>query len=472
MVKVFAIYLLLAGVPVIGIVVLLGLGQTLQAPVSPASDVSGWQGNAAAGAALMPHLNTLLLQIVVILTTARLVGGLFRKIHQPQVVGEMAAGIILGPSLLGWLAPGVYGALFPAESLGFLSALSQIGLILFMFLVGLELDLRALRGQGRTALLTSHTSIVFPFFLGALLAFTLYPRLAPGGVRFDHFALFMGAALSITAFPVLARILGERNMLQSKVGVVAIACAAIDDVTGWCILAGVVLLVRAGAGGSLWTTVLGSAAYIALMLFGARRFLSRFAVPLAGNLQNGGRGAQQLLALLLILLLLSAWVTESLGIHALFGAFLAGVVMPKEDRLVSVLAGKLEDVAVVLLLPIFFAFNGLRTSLGLLNSPEMWLTCLLIVVAAVAGKFGGSTLAARATGLTWREAGAIGVLMNTRGLMELVLLNIGLDIGVISPVLFTMLVVMALVTTFMTSPALEWVYFARVRPHAYPPASL
>lgn len=291
-------------------------------------------------------------------------------------------------------------------------------------------------------------------------------------MRFDHFALFMGAALSITAFPVLARILGERNMLQSKVGVVAIACAAIDDVTGWCILAGVVLLVRAGDGGSLWTTVLGSAAYIALMLFGARRFLSRFAVLLAGNLQNGGRGAQQLLALLLILLLLSAWVTESLGIHALFGAFLAGVVMPKEDRLVSVLAGKLEDVAVVLLLPIFFAFNGLRTSLGLLNSPEMWLTCLLIVVAAVAGKFGGSALAARATGLTWREAGAIGVLMNTRGLMELVLLNIGLDIGVISPVLFTMLVVMALVTTFMTAPALEWVYFARARPHAYPPASL
>ncbi len=454
-------YLVLVGAPVIGVLVLLQFGQGVRAPAAVGGAPGLSLDDSSAG---MPHLTILLLQIAVILAAARLVGWLFRKIHQPQVIGEMVAGILLGPSLLGWLAPGVYTTLFPVDSLGFLSALSQIGLILFMFLVGLELDLKLLRGQGHTALLTSHVSILFPFFLGTLLALYLYPRLSDNSVRFDHFALFMGAAMSITAFPVLARILTERNMLQSKVGVIAIACAAVDDVTGWCILAGVVLLVRAGeSAGSLWFTVAGSAAFILFMIFVAQRIFARF----TALYEKRKHVSKNMLALLLVVMLLSSWTTETLQIHALFGAFLAGVIMPKQSEFIADISHKLEDVAVVLLLPIFFAFNGLRTSIGLLNSPEMWLFCLLIILVAIVGKFGGSTVAARATGVPWREASAIGILMNTRGLMELVLLNIGLDIGVISPALFAMLVIMALVTTFMTAPVLEWIYFARLRPRAF-----
>ncbi|HEX8695919.1 MAG TPA: cation:proton antiporter [Longimicrobium sp.] len=408
----------------------------------------------------MTDLLLLLVQVGVIVAAARLVGVLFRRIRQPQVMGEMVAGILLGPSLLGWAAPAVSERLFPAGSLGLLGAISQVGLLIFMFLVGLELDPRLLRGRSRTAVVTSHASIAVPFVLGAALALFLYPRLSDDGVRFGGFALFMGAAMSVTAFPVLARILTERDLLGTRVGAVALACAAVNDVTAWWILAGVVALVRSGAGGPpLWATLGGSAAFILLMLFVARR-------PLAGlerwYARRGEVLTQDMLAAILLVVLASAWTTEALGIHALFGAFLAGAVMPRGEGFVHALSEKLEDLTVVLLLPLFFAFTGLRTRVGLLEGMEMWAFCGVIVVVAIAGKWGGSAVAARATGMGWREAGAIGVLMNTRGLMELVILNIGLDIGVISPALFAMLVLMALATTFMTSPLLELVYPARL----------
>lgn len=407
----------------------------------------------------MHFLLTLIVQIAVILAAARLVGWVFRRIHQPQVVGEMVAGILLGPSLLGWLAPGVSAALFPAESLGYLNALSQIGLVLFMFLIGLELDPKLLRGHGHAALVTSHVSIVAPFFLGAALALYLYPRLSDASVSFTGFALFMGAAMSITAFPVLARILTERNLLRTKVGALTIACAAIDDVTAWCILALVIAVVRADEVHlPFWITIVGSVLYVGIMLLAVRGGLKR----LEAFYRSRGRLTQDMTAVILLLVLASAFTTEWLGIHALFGAFAMGAVMPKNHDFVHELSQKLEHVTVVFLLPLFFAFTGLRTSIGLVQGAEMWLYGGIVLLVAVAGKFGGSTISARVTGLSWREAGALGVLMNTRGLMELVILTIGLELGVISPALFAMMVVMALVTTFMTTPLLEWIYPVRL----------
>ncbi len=412
----------------------------------------------------MPDLVTLLLQIIVILATARALGWILRRIHQPQVIGEMIVGILLGPSLLGWLAPDLSVSLFPAESLGFLGALSQIGLLLFMFLVGLELDPQILRGRGRATIGISLTSIVAPFCLGAVLALYLYPRLSDGGVTFVNFALFMGAAMSITAFPVLARILNERRMLRTRLGTVTIASAAVDDVAGWMILALVVLLVRAtGQEASLGWMLAGLLSYILVMLFGVRRLLKR----LISRFEKKGAITQDLVAIILLVVLASSWMTEWLGIHALFGAFVAGAIMPKNHNFGQAITEKFSDTAVVLLIPLFFAFTGLRTSIGLVSGMEMWLDFLLIFAVAVLGKFGGAAAAARLAGMSWREASAIGVLMNTRGLLELVILNIGLDLGVLSPTLYAMMVLMALGTTFMTAPLLEWIVFGRWRPGTY-----
>jgi Kef-type K+ transport system membrane component KefB len=407
----------------------------------------------------MLNLFQLVLQIAVILVAARVVGFLFQKINQPQVMGEMVAGILLGPSLLGWLAPGISAALFPPVSLAYLNALSQVGLVVFMFVVGLALNPSELHGYGHAAVLTSHVSIVAPFCLGGLTALYLYPRLSDDGVTFTGFALFMGAAMSITAFPVLARILTERGLVRSRMGTLAIACAAVDDVTGWCILAYIVVLVRVThASRSAWVTIGGSILYVLVMLFVVRRLLPAF----ERAFRKRGELSDNLVAVIVVLVLVSALATEWLGIHLLFGAFLIGAIMPKTPDFVSYLLHKFESVTVVLLLPLFFAFTGLRTRIGVGGGRAIWFYSALVIVVAITGKLGGSMFAARLAGMPWREAASLGILMNTRGLMELVILNIGLDIGVISPAMFSIMVLMALVTTFMTTPLLEWVYPARL----------
>ena len=407
----------------------------------------------------MLDLFQLVLQIAVILVAARLVGFLFQKIHQPQVMGEMVAGILLGPSLLGWLAPGVSAALFPPASLSYLNALSQVGLVVFMFVVGLALNPSDLQGYGHAAVLTSHVSIVAPFCLGGLTALYLYPRLSDDGVTFTGFALFMGAAMSITAFPVLARILTERGLLRSRMGTMAIACAAVDDVTGWCILAYIVVLVRVThAARPAWVTIAGSLAYVLIMVFVVRRILPAF----EREFRKRDRLSDNLVAVIVVLVLVSALATEWLGIHLLFGAFLMGAIMPKTPEFTHYLLHKFESVTVVLLLPLFFAFTGLRTRIGVGGGRAIWFYSAIVIVVAITGKLGGSMFAARLAGMPWREAASLGILMNTRGLMELVILNIGLDIGVISPAMFSIMVLMALVTTFMTTPLLEWVYPTRL----------
>ncbi|WP_437666572.1 cation:proton antiporter domain-containing protein [Sorangium sp. So ce1182] len=399
-------------------------------------------------------LTRFLIQAFLIIACARLVGLVARKLEQPMVIAEVTAGILLGPSLFGWIFPDASAVVFATESLPLLKLVSEVGLIVFMFLIGLELDPKLLRGRGHASVLISHTSIVLPFAMGGLLALYLYPRLSASTVPFASFTLFMGVAMSITAFPVLARILTDKRLLGTKVGALTITCAAVDDVTAWCVLAFVVSIARStGLVGAVWTTFF-ALAYIAGMMFLVRPFLARL----------GERGAskeglsQDLVAITLLLLLVSSWTTEMIGIHPLFGAFMLGAIMPKGTGFAKSLAEKLEDFAVVFLLPLFFAFSGLRTHIGLLNSADGWVMCGLIIVVACAGKFGGSAVAARITGLNWREASAIGILMNTRGLMELIVLNLGLDLGIISPKLFTMMVLMALVTTFMTSPLLRWIY--------------
>jgi len=405
----------------------------------------------------MPIENVLLLltvEIAVIIAASRLLGLLFRRLHQPQVIGEIVAGILLGPSLLGWLAPEFTAVLFPQQALPYLKILSEYGVFFFMFLVGLELDPLLLRGRGRAAVVISHVSIVAPFFLAVLLALFLYPRLSPASVSFLSFALFMGAAMSITAFPVLARILIERDLLKTKVGAVTLTCAAVDDVTAWCLLAFVVATVRAtGLQQALMTTGL-ALLYITAMFVLVRPLLDRF----RSQYDYSGRLSQNMVAMVFILVLISAAVTDLIGIHAIFGAFMLGAMMPKEGGFVRELTEKVEDFAVVFLLPVYFVYTGLRTQIGLLDSMDLWLTCLLIIGAATLGKFGGGAAAARLTGLSWREASALGVLMNTRGLMELIILNIGLDLGVISPPLFAMMVIMAIVTTVTTTPVLAAIY--------------
>ena len=403
----------------------------------------------------MASFKLLVLQIGTILIVARLVGWLFGKLHQPRVVGEMVAGILLGPSLLGWLAPDISSSLFPPESLGYLNSLSQIGLLLFMFLVGLELDLAHLRELGRAAVITSQVSIIAPFVLGALFAVFLYPRLSDPSVTLTGFVLFMGAAMSITAFPVLARILTERDMLRTRVGSVAITCAAVDDVTAWCILAGITVIVRSSSLQlPLWLTLGGLAAFIMFMLLVARRGLRK----LATLYEKRGHLTQDLIAVILLVVLAAGWITETLGVHALFGAFLAGIVMPRHPKLSQELSQRLEAIVVVLLLPLYFALTGLRSSFFLITGAEMWFYCGAIIVLAVVGKLGGSLVSARVNGMSWRESAAVGVLMNTRGLVELVILNIGLDLGILSPALFSIMVLMALVTTLMTTPLLAWIY--------------
>jgi Kef-type K+ transport system membrane component KefB len=396
-------------------------------------------------------LSVLLLQIIVILFVARVVGYLFSRIGQQAVIGEITAGIILGPSLLGWLLPGVSGFLFPLASLANLQLLSQIGLVLFMFIIGMELDIKTLKSRASEAVLVSHVSIVFPYFLGVGLAYFLYTSFAPAHIAFVPFALFMGIAMSITAFPVLARILKERNMTKTASGSMAIICAAIGDVTAWCILPFVIAISRAGDVSNAWFAILLTGIYVLFMLLVVKPVLQKLSERYFtnGNIHNA------FTALIFLTLLASAYIAELIGIHALFGAFLAGAIMPTNISLRTIFTERIEDVSTFLLMPLFFAFTGLRTQIGLLNDSHLWLICVLIITLAVAGKFIGSSLAAKITGQSWKDSLSIGALMNTRGLMELIVLNIGYDLGILKPEIFTMMVFMALATTFMTAPALN-----------------
>lgn len=395
-----------------------------------------------------------LIEVLIVIGFSRLVGLGCRWIKQPLVIGEIIAGIMLGPSLLGLVAPGVAAALFPAEAVPFLEVLSQIGLIFFMFLIGLELNPKYLSGQLEVAILISHVSILVPFSLGTLLALLLYPLVSNASVSFTAFSLFLGAAMSITAFPVLARIITESNLQKTRLGTLALTCAAVDDVTAWCVLAVAIAVAHTNTITGAFPTIVYSFLYIAFMVTVGRWFLKR----LATYYERRGRLNQIVLAWIYMGVVASALITELIGIHLIFGAFLLGAVMPKNEGLVRELAQKTEDFVLIFLLPVFFAYSGLRTQIGLLNSPDLWLLCAAVVGVAIVGKYVGTYIAARVSGIENREASALGWLMNTRGLTELIVLNIGLSLGVISPLLFTMLVIMALVTTFMTSPLLEWTY--------------
>jgi Kef-type K+ transport system membrane component KefB len=400
-------------------------------------------------------LAVLLAQIITIIVVARFFGWVFRKIGQPSVIGEIIAGIVLGPSLLGMYFPEYSALLFPIASLGNLQFLSQIGLILFMFVIGMELDLKILKNRANDAVVISHVSIVFPFALGIGLAYFVYNQFAPVGINFLSFSLFMGIAMSITAFPVLARIVQERGIHKTRLGAIVITCAAADDITAWCLLAAVIAIVKAGSFVSSLYIILMAIVYVIMMLFIVKPFLKRI-----GNLYGTKASlSKPVVAIFFLTLILSSYCTEVIGIHALFGAFMTGVIMPDIAKFRTIFIEKVEDVSVILLLPLFFVFTGLRTQIGLINDPYLLKITGLIILVAVIGKFIGSALAAKFVGQNWRDSLTIGALMNTRGLMELVVLNIGLDLGVLTSEVFTMMVIMALVTTFMTGPALDLINF-------------
>lgn len=418
-------------------------------PVVSSHPASAW---AAMSENMKDPLSRLLLQVIVIVLATRTVGAIFTRFGQPAVVGEVLAGILLGPSLLGWVWPEASSFIFPKESLGVLKMFSQIGVCLFMFVVGLELEVGHLRQKAQTAIFVSHVSILFPYFLGVVTALFIYSNYASPNASFPAFALFMGIALSITAFPVLARILAERGIAKTFLGSTAITCAAVDDATAWAILAFVVAIARATSLASTAFCLGLVLVFVGLMLWGVRPRLSRW---LGVDRMENGTPSRGVLAAVLILLLTSALATEVIGIHALFGAFLAGVVMPQKKEFREYLVVRLENFSSLFLLPLFFAFSGLRTHVGLLNDPTSWLVCLAIIGVATLGKLGGTMVTARLTGMNWNDSFSLGALMNTRGLVELVALNIGYDLGILPPRIFAMMVLMALVTTFMTGPLLN-----------------
>ncbi len=468
-------------------------------------------------------LSLLLVQLILIVVLARAFGALFVKLGQPAVIGEMIAGIVLGPSVAGALFPGAFHFVFPAASLGALRMLSQVGIIMFMFVVGMELDVKHLRGSAHTAVMVSQAGIIFPYFLGVVFSFFIFGAYGSQNAGFPPFALFMGIAMSVTAFPVLARILEERGLTRTPLGSTAIVCAAVGDVSAWTILAFVVALVKAGNAAGALLTIFLLLIFVAGMLFGVKPLLHRhlprhdssaaprpphpgsapetFAMelPLRQEMEERAGGEEAISATIrardiqnnpalsptlshscvmgegeeskeppglaapsrttivgILLLVFSAGLfTEVIGIHALFGAFLTGVIMPPEARFRLHLAERLESFSSAFLLPLFFAFTGLRTQVGLINDWESASVCLAIILVATLGKLGGSMVIARWTGMNWHDSFALGALMNTRGLVELIVLNIGLDLGILSPRVFTMMVIMALVTTCLTGPLLS-----------------
>jgi Kef-type K+ transport system membrane component KefB len=420
-------------------------GSTLVAP-APAVAVAAANATSAKADVLL-HV---LLALVVVIIAARACGTLCRRIHQPPVIGEVIAGILLGPSLLGRMSPTATTYLLPPTVAPFLAIIAQIGVILFMFLVGLELNAGQLKHRTQATVAISHASILVPFVLGSWLALWLYPKLSTSDVPFTVFALFLGVSLSVTAFPVLARILTDRGVHRTHLGIVALTCAAVDDVTAWCLLAFVMAVAKAEVSGAIVTVIL-TVLYVGFMLLVARPLIIR--AVRAQELRK--EVSQSAIAVVVVGVLLSTLATEAAGIHAIFGAFLVGAIIPYDSRLAVDLTQKLEDLVVVLFLPAFFAFTGMRTQIGLVHGASQWLLCGVILATASIGKFGGTFAAARISGFGNRDAASLGILMNTRGLVELIVLNIGLDLRILSPALFAMLVLMAIITTFATTPILH-----------------
>ena len=390
------------------------------------------------------------LAIAVIMLVARLFGMGMAAIGQPRVMGEVIAGICLGPTLLGAVAPEISNWLFPSDIIPFLGVVAQVGLIYYMFLVGLEVDLSQLKGRIGQVAVISNVSVALPMMLGFAVALPIYTIVGPD-TKFVAFALFMGVSMSITAFPVLARILVERRMLKRPVGALALACAAIDDVTAWFLIALATAVAVAGSGTDVLETVVLAVAFCLVMGFAIRPMLSR----VSGAYDESGRVPGGWIALIFAGVLLSAYATEEIGIALIFGAFVMGLIMPRNAGMTEDVTNRIETFTITLLLPIFFAYTGLRTNMGLLDRSELWIITGVLLVVAMVGKLFGAAIAARITGFKWRESAVIGTLMNTRGLTELIVLNLALEKGVISDALFAMLVIMALVTTLMAGPLLK-----------------
>ncbi|QEL18656.1 cation:proton antiporter [Limnoglobus roseus] len=441
-------YVTLLAVGIGAVVLICRTGSDLAGPTAAVSTAAAKQVD------VVLHVMATLVAVILLGTA---LGWACQWVGQPPVIGEVVAGIVLGPSLLGAVWPDAMHLLIPSAAAdpkgqvpAAIKAVSTIGVVLYMFLVGLELNAARLRKQARSAVAVSHASIVLPFVLGSALALALYRGFAPAGVPFASFALFMGVAMSITAFPVLARILTDRRMERTELGIVALGCAAADDVTAWCLLALIVGVAQSELTGVVAVTA-EAAAFVALVLLVARPLVARWSAKVDST---AGPLHPLVVSGTFLAVLASAMTTELIGIHALFGAFLLGAVIPHDGRLAREFAAKVKDPVTVLLLPAFFAYTGMRTQIGLVSTGADWLWVGAIVLVATAGKFGGATVAARLTGQSWRNAAALGALMNTRGLMELIALNIGLDMGVLSPALFAMMVIMALATTAMTSPVI------------------
>lgn len=458
--KTWFFYLALTGAFVVLTIILFqgavkfNIGSAAEASV-PLVEISSWESfKTSAIHNLAEPTALLLMQIIAILLVSRLLGIIFVKIGQPTVIAEILAGIVLGPSLLGYFYPETYQFLFPTESMGNLYILSQVGLVLFMFVIGMELNLGMLKNKMGATFVISHASIIIPYFLGMLFAYFVYEEFAAAQTRFLPFALFIGISMSITAFPVLARIVQEKRLTNTHLGQMSITCAAFDDVSAWCILAAVIAIAKTGSIISSLFTIGLAIVYILIMLFIIKPFLKKI-----GSIYSNSEVLnKKVVAFIFLFLTASAFATQLIGVHALFGAFLAGVIMPDLPVFRKIIIEKIEDIALILLLPLFFVYTGLRTEIGLLNTPYLWWITLSVIIVAVAGKFIGGAVSAKIMGESWRDSLSMGVLMNTRGLMEIVVLNIGFEMGILPKPIFAMLVIMALVTTFMTTPLLSLIH--------------
>jgi Kef-type K+ transport system membrane component KefB len=397
------------------------------------------------------------LQLAVILGVCRLAGALFKRLGQSQVVSEMVAGMLLGPSLLGWLTPEISAYLFPAQSKAIIFTVSQVGLVLYMFLIGVEFDVGLIRRRLGTAVSVSIAGIAVPFVLGGSIALLIARdrQLFSAHASVLQIVLFTGACMSITAFPMLARIISEQGLSKTSLGTLALAAGSVDDAAAWCVLAIILAAFQSDAMIAVYA-IAGGATFVVVVLSVVKPLL----LPLGRKVEQAGRMGPDVLVFVLMLLMVSAWFTDRIGIYSVFGAFIIGVAMPRE-RFASELKRMIQPLTTTLLLPVFFVYSGLNTKLGLVSTPYLWLLALVILAASTLGKGGACYLAARLHGETHRQALAVGALMNARGLMELIILNIGLERGLIQPAMFAIMVMMAIVTTLAATPIFERAHGSR-----------